>query len=61
MDLFKKIMMIVSLVVVVFCLGVSVYFAKYTGDSTFYMMAGVFAAAGIWFGINVFNLFKSEK
>jgi len=54
-------MMIVSLVVVVFCLGVSVYFAKYTGDSTFYMMAGVFAAAGIWFGINVFNLFKSEK
>ena len=61
MEKAKKIMMIVSLVFVVLCLGASVYFtvALPAGDENltfFYMSDAIFVAATAWFGYNVYNM-----
>lgn len=55
--------MIISLIFIVVCLGVCIYFdtALSSSDpnaSTFYVMTGVFAAAAIWF---VITFIKSNK
>lgn len=65
-DKLKKIMMVVSLLFIILCLGASLWMALSlpSGDPnvmTFYLMAFVFLAGAIWFGLNVYNLFKSDK
>ncbi|MCQ2213001.1 MAG: hypothetical protein MJZ36_05130 [Bacteroidaceae bacterium] len=65
MEKAKLILMTTSLVFVALCCGASVYFSLVLPDGdpnlpTFYFMDFVFAAAFIWFGWNVYSLWKSR-
>ncbi|MBR6197754.1 MAG: hypothetical protein IKQ72_09155 [Bacteroidaceae bacterium] len=66
MELLKKIMMMASLVFCIICFGASAWMAYSlpSGNSDvsiFVLFALIFLAAAVWFGMNVFNLIKSQK
>ena len=66
MEILKKIMMMASLVFCIICFGASAWMAYSlpSGNSDvsiFVLFALIFLAAAVWFGMNVFNLIKSQK
>lgn len=66
MERAKLIVTSVSLLLVIFCLAVCVYFCVELPEddaniSTFQMMSWLFGAATLWFGFNVYSLIKSRK
>lgn len=63
MSKLQKLLMIISLLFIVICLGVCIYFdtvlpSDDPNASTFYVMTGVFGAAAAWF---VITFIKSNR
>lgn len=51
----SKIMLFVSFVLVLVCLGASIWVATVLKDTTSYLIVTIFALAAIWLGINMFR------
>lgn len=58
MNKLQRILMIVSLVVLVICLGATIWVVSITHDPSLWLYAAVFVLAIVWFGITIF---KSRK
>ncbi|MBR3455608.1 MAG: hypothetical protein IKH26_09825 [Bacteroidaceae bacterium] len=51
----SKAMMILSFVLVLVCLGASIWMTSVLKDTTSYLITGIFALAAVWLGINLFR------
>lgn len=51
----SKAMMILSFVLVLICLGASIWMTSVLKDTTSYLITGIFALAAVWLGINLFR------